>query len=220
MAFYNNHIDGVALLSGSGPCASFGANSNANMRAPGQCWVPENFTVDPQTHDYKTNGYKSKEVFISVGTEDKQIYDLVQAQVNWHRDTVQANVNFTQYEGFGHAYSNMLPDNGFNENGTCMNPENGTLDGGQFNCGQDMAYDFLNWILLEDGDEIVPPALANGSWSDHGKLYQLDLSQITNTNDIANYTFIYVPNYCNNTGLMKNMEPLRCKFHIHFHAEN
>jgi hypothetical protein len=29
----------------------------------------------------------------------------------------------------------MLPDNGFNENGTCMNPENGTLDGEQFNCG-------------------------------------------------------------------------------------
>ena len=69
MAFYNDNIDGLALMSGRGPCATFGAD--VINRDSGQCWVPKDFVVDEQTHMYPTKGYKDKPVFISVGTADE-----------------------------------------------------------------------------------------------------------------------------------------------------
>ena len=70
MAFYNDNIDGVALLSGRGPCATFGVwDANTDTRND-QCWEPKNIRVGHQTHSYDTRGYKDKPVYISVGTGD------------------------------------------------------------------------------------------------------------------------------------------------------
>ena len=45
MAFYNDNIDGLALLSGRGPCATFGVwDSNTNTRND-QCWEPTSIKV-------------------------------------------------------------------------------------------------------------------------------------------------------------------------------
>jgi len=81
-----------------------------------------------------------------------------------------------------------------------------------------MARDFLNWTLADKGDYIQPMFQ---SWNETGKLYQLDVSQsiVGAEHEIANYSFLYIPDFCNNTGLVNILMPVRCDFHIHFHGE-
>lgn len=46
MAFYNKNIDGVAIMSGRGPCATFGAYDPTTGKRNNQCWEPDGVIVN------------------------------------------------------------------------------------------------------------------------------------------------------------------------------